>query len=254
MVKTLAQLDIVRYIVEHSEWVPRFERVERFLGETEGFGVGDIVLYRSPFGKLIHEYMGFEAVTYALYDHEQEVLDFLDFQEFYDLRFVALAARSPASIVIISDHADENLISPPWYRRFCIPYYRQACDLIHGAGKYASTHLDGNFKGYLSFIAETGFDLLDGCTPAPMFNYEVEELAGALNKGMSCYCGVPASLFTIDLPPEQIAAFGERIVQAFKGRVIVNVGDILPPLGDINRVIALGARVQSCNPELKDVL
>ena len=244
MVKTLAHLDIVRYIVEHTEWTPRFDLLERFLRETEGFGVADTVLFRSPFGKLIHEYMGFEAVTYALFDHEDVVLDFLEFQEHYDLRFTELAAKSPASIVIISDHADENLISPPWYQRYCMPYYHKACDLIHEAGKYASTHLDGNFKGYLSFIAETGFDLLDGCTPAPMFNYEVEELAGALGKEISCYCGVPATMFTTDLPPEQIATFGERIVQAFSGRVIVNVGDILPPTGDINRVIALGDRVQ----------
>lgn len=251
MVKTLADLDIVRYIVEHTEWVPRFEPVERFLRETAGFGVADIVVYRSPFGKLIHEYMGFEAVTYALYDHEEVVIDFLEFQEYYDLRLVAMAAGSPASIVIISDHADENLIAPPWYRRYCIPYYRQACDLIHGAGKYASTHLDGNFRGYFSFIAETGFDLLDGCTPAPMFNYEVEELAAALGEGMSCYCGVPATMFTTDLPPEQIAAFGERIVQAFDSRAIVNVGDILPPTGDISRVIALGNRIHSLQPQLK---
>ena len=78
-----------------------------------------------------------------------------------------------------------------------------------------------------------------------MFNYECEELAAALGEGMSCYCGVPATMFTTDLPPGQIAAFGERIAHAFDGRVIVNVGDILPPTGDIERVIALGERIQS---------
>lgn len=246
MVRELGQLDIVRYIVEHTEYIPLFERVERFLRETEAFGVCDLVLYRSPFGKLIHEYLGFEAVAYALYDHEPQVLDFLAFQEHYDLKLTELAASGPGSIAILSDHADENLISPPWYRRFCIPHYRKACDLLHRAGKRVSTHLDGNFKGFLPFIKETGFDLLDGCTPAPMFNYEVEELAAALTGSrMRCYCGVPAGLLTIGLPTEQIAAFGQRIVRAFGGRVIVNVGDILPPTGDIEQVIALGERVRA---------
>jgi len=245
MVRELGQLDIVRTIVENTQFVPRYERVERFLRETEGFGVCDVVLFRSPFGKLIHEYLGFEAAAYALYDHEPQILDFLAFQEHYDLKLTELAARSPSGIAILSDHADENLISPPWYRRFCIPYYQKACSIIHSAGKFASTHLDGNFKGFLSFIGDTGFDLLDGCTPAPMFNYEVEELAAALRGGMRCYCGVPASLFTIGLPTEQITAFGKRIVRAFGGRVIVNVGDILPPTGDIEQVIALGERVRA---------
>ncbi len=245
MVKSLEELDIIRYIVEHTAWTPRFELMERFLRETDGFGVADTVLFRSPFGKLVHEYMGFEAVTYALFDHEDLVLDFLAFQEHYDLEFAAMAASSPLSIVIISDHADENLISPPWYRRYCIPFYQKACGLIHRAGKVVSTHLDGNFHGFLPFIGETGFDLLDGCTPAPMFNYQVEELAGALGEGMSCYCGVPASMFTTGVSADEIASFGERIARAFDGRVIVNVGDILPPTGDIAGVIALGDHVQS---------
>jgi uroporphyrinogen-III decarboxylase len=245
MVGNLGDLDIVRYIVEHTEYVPRFDRIDSFLSETEDFGVCDIVLFRSPFGKLIHEYMGFEAVVYALHDDERSVLDFLSFQEYHDLRFTELAVQAPGSIVIISDHADENLISPPFYRKYCIPYYQKACDIIHRAGKFASTHLDGNFRGFLPFIGETGFDLLDGCTPAPMFNYEVEELAKSLRSGMHCYCGVPSSLFTIGTSHGEIANFGERIVRAFQGRVIVNVGDILPPLGDIEAVIALGNRVSS---------
>ncbi len=240
MVKDLRDLDIIRYIIENTVYIPRFDRVEQFLSETEGFGVCDIVLFRSPFGKLIHEYMGFEAAVYALYDYEQIIMDFLEFQEYHDIRFVNLASNAPGTIIIISDHADENLISPPLYHRYCIPFYRKACAIIHRAGKYASTHLDGNFKGYLPFIGETGFDLLDGCTPAPMFNYEVEELAASLTSGMSCYCGIPASLFTIGTPPDKITEFGRRIVQAFNGRVIVNVGDILPPTGNINVVIALG--------------
>ncbi len=249
MVKSLADLDIVRSLVEHTRQVPHPERVERFLRETEGFGVCDLVVFRSPFGKLVHEYLGFEGLVYALEDDEAAIHDFMEFQAEKDLRFIELAAGMPGRVVIISDHADENLISPPWYRRFCMPFYREACSILHGAGKLVSTHLDGNIKGFLPFIAETGFDILDGCTPAPMFNYEVEELAAATRarpgsaRAMSCWCGVPAGLFTFDYPRDKIADFGERIAAAFDGRVIVNVGDILPPTGDIEAVIELGKRI-----------
>jgi hypothetical protein len=250
MAKSISDLDPVRSIVENTRFVPHHEKVEKFLRETKGFGVCDLVVFRSPFGKLIHEYMGFEEVAYALHDDEPAIRDFLAFQEAKDLELVELAARAPGPIVIISDHADENLISPAWYRKYCIPYYHNACDILHGAGKYVSTHLDGNFKGYLPFIAETGFDLLDGCTPAPMFNYEPEELAAATAgtvgvRRMSCYCGVPASLFTTGAGRGIVAEFGERIARAFGGRVIVNVGDILPPNGDVDAVIALGERISS---------
>src|SRR5208283_2550753 len=102
-------------IVEGTRFVPRHERVEKFLRETEGFGVCDLVVFRSPFGKLIHEYLGFEAVAYALHDDPSAIDAFLQAQEEKDLELIRLAARAPGPIVIISDHADENLISPGWY-------------------------------------------------------------------------------------------------------------------------------------------
>ncbi|HEY9595021.1 MAG TPA: uroporphyrinogen decarboxylase family protein [Spirochaetia bacterium] len=245
MAPTLEQLPLVARIVEATRFRPRPERVEKFLRETDGFGVCDLVIFRSPFGKLVHEYMGFENVAYALHDDEAAVLDFLTFQEKKDLELVRLAAAAPGPIVIISDHADENLISPAWYRRYCMPYYRKACDILHGAGKRVSTHLDGNFKGYFPFIADTGFDLLDGCTPAPMFNYEPEELAAATVGRIACYCGVPASLFITE-EPGRLAGFAERIERAFRGNVIVNVGDILPPNGSIEGVMRIGQVLSRC--------
>jgi hypothetical protein len=250
MASSPAALEKVRLLVEGTRFVTRPQRVKKFLAETAGFGVCDLVIHRSPFGKLIHEYMGFEQVAYSLHDDETAILDFLQFQEKKDLELIDLAARSPGSIVIISDHADENLISPAWYRRYCIPYYQKACRVLHAAGKLVSTHLDGNFRGYLSFITDTGFDLLDGCTPAPMFNYEPEELAASISgrdgkRRMSCYCGVPASLFTTGIAPGELADFGERIARAFDGNVIVNVGDILPPNGSLDGVIEVGKRLGS---------
>jgi len=275
MVKELSDLAIVQSLVDHTLRFSRPERVESFLRATEGFGICDLVIFRSPFGKLVHEYMGFENVVYALEDDKAAMLDFLAFQEAQDLRLIEMAAKMPGPVVIISDHADENLISPPWYREYCLPYYRKACEILHSAGKLVSTHLDGNFRGYFGFIRETGFDILDGCTPAPMFNYEPEELAAAIGASgavgtrgatgaeealgmaveesarslMTCWCGVPAGLLTIDLPRAEIADFGERIVRAFNGRVILNVGDILPPTGSIASVIALGERAASLEPQ-----
>ena len=244
-VKRLDDLDIIRYVVERTSFRPRYERVREVLAAVGDMGVIDLPIMRSPFGKLVHEYMGFEQVVYALFDEPQRLLDFMAAQEVRDLELVALAAEAPAKVVILSDHADENLISPDLYRRYCIPHYHKACAVLHRAGKIVSTHLDGNIHGYMPLLGETGFDLLDGCTPAPMMNYEPEELAAALPDRMSCYCGVPATLLCRSATGEQVVAFGRRILEAFGGRVILNVGDILPPDGDIRHVVALGEMVNA---------
>ncbi|MGQ9662271.1 MAG: uroporphyrinogen decarboxylase family protein [Kiritimatiellia bacterium] len=243
-VKTLQDLDTMAQVVEATSFRARYDRILKVSEGLGAQGIADLVIYRSPFGKLVHEYMGFDRVVYALHDEPDRIHDFLRLQEAKDLEVVQLAAGAPARLVIISDHADENLIAPPLYRRYCIPFYRKACEILHAAGKFVSTHLDGNFKGFFPFLAETGFDLLDGCTPAPMFNYTVEELAAGLPAGMKTYCGVPAILFCQRLPTAEILRFADRILAALTGRCILNVGDILPPDGDIEQVIALGEHVK----------
>jgi len=229
----------LKLLLEHTGYSADFSKAEKFLNETPGFGVCDTVVWRSPFGRLVHEYLGFENVIYTIMDYEDEVEDLLEFiaQDFF--KILELAAQNPPKIVIVSDHADENLISPPYYEKYCIPLYRRAADFLHSKGKIVSTHLDGNIKGFMKILGKTGFDLLDGCTPAPMFNYTPEELAAAPDCP-SCYLGIPASLFVGKESAEEVGAFGRRIAKAFDNQVIVNVGDILPPNGSIEKVIAAG--------------
>ena len=243
-VKTLDDLALMRRVVESTRFVPHYERIDTTLSALGEQGWGDVVIMRSPFGKLVHEYMGFDQVVYALMDSPDVIHDFMTLQEQKDLEYVRLAAAAPARLVILSDHADENLISPPQYAQYCIPYYRKMNEILHATGKSVSTHLDGNFRGYFPLLGRTGFDLLDGCTPAPMFNYEVEELAAALPDGMAAFCGVPATLLCRDLPVAEVTGFGRRIADALRGRGIVNIGDILPPEGDIEQVIALGREIE----------
>ncbi len=246
--KQLQDLETVKYIVEHSRFVPKYDHISQVVGGIGSQGVCDVVIPRSPFGKLLHIYLGFRQLVFALYDQPEAILEFLAFQEEYDLKFIESAAHSPARIVIMSDHTDEILVSPKYYRDYCIPFYQKANRILHDSGKLVSTHLDGNIKGYFPLLSETDFDLLDGCTPAPMTNYEVEELARALPAGMYCYCGVPAALFCQELDDEVIIEFGKRILDAFEGRVILNVGDILPPNGNIHQVIELGEFAKAYRP------
>jgi len=166
------------------------------------------------------------------------------------LETIRAASQTDARIVIISDHADEFLISPPFYEKYCIPIYQKACAILHKAGKIVSTHVDGNLHGHLALLPRTGFDLLDGCTPAPMSNFTVEQLSDALGSNMRgsdmhgsdmrAYCGIPSSLFVTHRPDAEILQWAERIEREGRGRMILNVGDILSPEGNINQVIQVG--------------
>ena len=237
------------YVLEHTEAVPNYERIKKILDGIGELGVADIVLWRSPFGKIVSEYAGLERTVYQLADNPGVVNHLLKLQTEFDLDVVRLAAESPAEIVILSDHADQQLINPVWYEKYCLPFYLEVSEILHARGKLFSTHLDGNIKALFPLVARSGFDLLDGCTPAPMTNYEVEGLASALTGDMKSYCGVPSVFFVGDTNIREIIAFAERILGALAGRVILNVGDILPAHGDIYKVVELGKWVAKTNRE-----
>ena len=245
MLKSPEDFKIWFYVLNSQTYKHKPENVDRVLDGIADQGQADLVIARSPFGKLIHEHLGFIETAYALQDNPKLIDEYLALQRKKDMEVINLACQDRARLIIISDHADQNLISKTWYEQYCIPFYQEACGKLHEHGKIVSTHLDGNFKDFFPLLGKTGFDVLDGCTPAPMFNYEIEELADAMPDSMTAFIGVASSLFCYDsATTEDIFAYADRIMTAFKGKGILNVGDILSPDGDIEKVIALGEYVK----------
>ena len=238
---------VLFYVLEHTSPVPNYRRIRRILEGIGELGVADIVIWRSPFGKILAEYAGLQTTVYQLVDDPALIKDLLEIQTRIDLDIIKLAAESPADVVILSDHADEQMINPLWYEKYCLPFYLRVSEMLHAKGKIFSTHLDGNFKGLFKLVRQSGFDLLDGCTPAPMTNYDVEELPLALTETMRAYCGVPSIFFLEHTSGREIISFAKRIVRALAGRIILNIGDILPASGDIYKAIALGKWVAETN-------
>jgi hypothetical protein len=230
----------VEFLARHTHYRGDAQAVERILDALGERGVIDVVIGRTPFGLLVQELMGYEAVAYALADEPRIVHQLMDALSPGFRERVRIAAELPGRIAIISDHADEHLISPRQFEEFCLPHYREAQKTLHAAGKFVSTHLDGNIRGLLPLLPEAGFDLLDGCTPAPMGNYEPEDLGPILGPRLKAYCGVPSALFCTNVPTDEILSYGRRIAEALAPNVILNIADVLPPDGDIEQVIALG--------------
>jgi uroporphyrinogen-III decarboxylase len=243
-VKNVRDLAIMEYVLKSRNVEANYGRVKEIINEIGDQGVADLVITRSPFGKLAHEWMGLVTLIYALTDQKREVEKFLENLQEFDLEIINLAAESPAKIVIIGDNMDEYLVSPPYFKDYCLPFYRISNDILHRAGKKTSVHMDGNIKNLLPMIKQTGFDLLDGTTPAPVNNYDVEDLHNALQKDMKAYCGVPSSLFTTEVSDSEIICYANRIIKSLGNNVILNIGDILPPNGNINQVILLNQLVK----------
>ena len=60
-------------------------------------GQSDIVVNRSPFGKLLHEYLGFENTAFLLYDDPHAYRVFEEVQTAKDLELIDPGLPAPAA-------------------------------------------------------------------------------------------------------------------------------------------------------------
>lgn len=65
------------------------------------------------------------------------------------------------------------LIDPDIWRAVFKPLYREYCELIHGAGKYAFFHTDGHTAAIYGDLIEVGMDAIN----SQLFVMDIEELA-----------------------------------------------------------------------------
>ncbi|MCG3179837.1 MAG: hypothetical protein BIFFINMI_02183 [Phycisphaerae bacterium] len=245
LVKTHADLAAIEYMVSHRTLTPTPAKVQGVLDELGGCGFVDLVLPRSPMPRLLIDWAGIETGLLLMHDDPGRCQAFFDCVAEADDAAFELIAKLPGSVCIFGDNVDEVIVSPPMYRRWSLPYYRRRSAQLHAAGKLVACHMDGRLRGLLPMVADTGLDILDGLTPAPMNDWQLDDALRAMAPSQRLWCGVPCSLFCDGTAgAEQIRAFGRRILDTFGPRVVLNVGDQVPPNADIDLVAALGEVVR----------
>lgn len=244
-VKGISDLPAVADVYTSRRLDARPEQVKQLAAEIGDAGFQDIVLNRSPLGALVHDWIGMEDFVYLLFDNRRELVRLIEEIEPAFLEVVRLAAEMPARVVILGDNLDENLIAPPVFEEFGLPYYRKVAEVLHAGDKYFSCHMDGNIRRLLPLFRESGLDIYDGCTPEPMNNYTLEDLRAGLGDRMHAFCGVPSTFFVQGLPDEVILDYARRIIDTLGQSAILNVGDILPINGDIEQVARIAEMVHA---------
>lgn len=238
LVKRVEDLAVLQCLFEDQTYVPRYEGAERVYNHLGEWGVADLVIPRSPLPMLLNnDYVEMTAGILMLHDCPTECERFMRAVEEAQTPFFDLVGRAPGRLAIFGDNVDNVIVSPPLFRRYSLPYYQRRVEILHRHGKIVSLHVDGRLRGIMDLLPETGLDVLDGVTPAPMNDFTVRDLAAAIGERLRLWCGVPATMFCGSaFDGEAIRAFARRILDTFGPRVILNVGDQLPPNADLEKV------------------
>ena len=108
-----------------------------------------------------------------MYDHPKEMAQLCEDMEPYYDRLFRVLADSPAEIIFHGSNFDEMITYPPFFRDHIMPYLQKLADMIHPQGKLLLCHCDGENKGLLDLIRESGIDIAEAvCPPAHDQSYD----------------------------------------------------------------------------------
>lgn len=147
--------------------------VNQMCESSDQFMLSDVTA--RPFERL-QFLRGSEALYMDLGYGPQELLRLLEMVHEFYLEDIRAWCKSSVDGIVFMDDWGSNislLINPKTWRELFKPLYKEYCDLIHAAGKYAFFHSDGHIMAIYPDLIEVGIDAVN----SQLFCMDIEELA-----------------------------------------------------------------------------
>lgn len=141
--------------------------------ESERFMLSDVTA--RPFERL-QFLRGTENLFIDIGYGTAEVRTLLEIVHEFYLEDIRTWCESNVDAIFFMDDWGTNhslLVNPKTWRELFKPLYKEYCDLIHAAGKFAFFHTDGNTEAIYGDLIEVGIDAIN----SQLFCMDIEELA-----------------------------------------------------------------------------
>jgi hypothetical protein len=124
------------------------------------------------------------------------------------------------------------------FKDYFAPWLKEAAEFFHAKGKVVQVHTDGEMKRLIPHFLETGVDVAEAWSPAPMTSVSTAELREAWGDKVTIWGGVPSIMFEPQYTDEEFDAYIMNMLEAVApgDNFIVGMGDNLASDGKIERV------------------
>lgn len=160
-------------------------------------------------------------------DFEENVFKLMDYALDACRQFVRLVAEAGVHMISHGDSpAGPEMISPPMYRKYALPYQQKIVDLVHELGKAYLLHICGSTEAILQDMLETGADAFD-------LDYKTDSNAihdAYANKVVLSGTIDPSGVLALGTP-DMVCEKTQELLDIYKDspRLIVCSGCALPP-------------------------
>ena len=230
VIKTVRDYDIACFVVEHTRIIPTYDELETYTKLVGDDGLAFPNLGSCPMHRFMREFTTYEQSYYEMYDHPNEVDRLVQVLEEQEWEIVRIALEAPIETAEIDGNYDAELTPPPLYRKHFVPFLKRVADAFHARGKLLMTHVDGDNSGLLELIKETGFDIGEAWTPAPMTPVTTAEARRVWGGQISIWGGLPTTVLTASFPEREFDRyFAQLLLEIAPGNgFVLGTGDNIP--------------------------
>jgi hypothetical protein len=237
------------YILEHAQFVPRFEEFHRREQELAGLGYLVPALNRVPFQSLLIDVLGEMPLFYALHDIPAQVERLLEAVDRQTVEILERLSGLVVPYVEFIDNLDGAMTNPRLFQKYLIPCYQRYAGILHRQGKQLGSHTDGNLKKLVQLLPGSGLDVCESFTPAPVTECTFEEAWEAWKNGPLIWGGIPSYFLEARLPEAEFRDRMERLLELVQDRpIILGVADAVMSDNEVERVQWIARRVEAGKP------
>lgn len=247
MIKGPEDYRVVEYIVEHTELRPTYDEYLAYEQEIGEDGLPMVSIGYCPMQEILRNYVGYSQAYLHLADYPKEVERLLAVLGEHKREMLKIVLGSPAKLICHCGHFTTTMTPPPIFRKYFLPWFREVGEALHSRGKSMACHADGDTKGLLELIMESGFDMAECFVTAPMVTVTLEEARGVWGNKVIIWGGIPSSILCEGFPEEEFERYmlGMFRTIAAGDAFILGVADNVMPEAIIERVERVSEMVEA---------
>lgn len=242
-------MKVAAWRADRTTWSWDQTAFDRVAAEWRGLGAPAMYICRTTIQQLYVSDMGVEAAIYALMDYPATCDRYFEALNLSQERLIEVINASPVRLVNFGDNLHASTTPPALFEKHILPVYQRRCERLHSAGKFVSSHWDGNCRPLLPYARETGLDGIEAITPLPQGDVTLQETKAALGD-LFLLDGIPAVSFDDTFREQALLDGARECIDLFAPNLILGVSDEVSSHGDIERVRLVGQLVDDYNASL----
>lgn len=228
----------------------RFKTWKESVGEDgiavgQGLGIG----CSSPMHFIQKTLIGATNFYYHYHDHHAEMQLLSEaLANAYD-QLISVLMDSPADAVLWSANVDDMITYPSYFEKEILPWCRKASEALRPNGILMIMHPDGENRGLMDLIPESGMDIADAVTPYPMTKVTIDEYYDRWCRSdkLTIQGGIPEIMLLEESTSwDDLKEYLNHLFQVISPgkRLIASIGDTSPPKTDFDRLLYIGERFE----------